>query len=574
MAKSTVASFLVETLIQSGVKRIYGLSGDSLNAITDVVRQNPDFEWVHVRHEEVAAFAAGAEAHLTDSLTVCAGSCGPGNLHLINGLYDCQRNRVPVLAIASHIPSQEIGTSYFQETHPEKIFDGCSHYCQLVSDPAQLPRVLKIAIENAVGKRGVSVVVLSGNISMKELNEAVQPLPIKVGEFFNRPTDEKINQLAQMLNDSKKITIFVGAGCKDAHQQLIEVAGKLQAPIVHAMRGKEYVEYDNPYDVGMTGLLGFSSGYFALASCDTLLMLGVDFPYTPFYPKCKTIQVDMRPENIGRRTRVDLGVVGDIKETLNLLNPRLVQKDNAEHLQVAQKHYAKTRKELDDLAQRGSAQDYLHPQYVTRLVSELADEDAIFTCDVGTPIIWAARYLKMNGKRRLLGSFNHGSMANALAQAIGAQTAYPKRQVIALCGDGGFSMLMGDVLTLRQHNLPIKIIVFNNSTLGFVELEMKAQGFLPTEVSLKNPDFAKLADVVGLKGLRWDSQKDFKDVIKEALKFDGPSLIDVAINHNELSMPPHIDAEQVRGFGMFSLKSVLNGRGNELIDLAKVNLWR
>ena len=574
MANQTAANFLLGTLVQSGVKRIYGIAGDSLNALTEAIREDKNFEWIHVRHEEVAAFAAGAEAHLTGMLTVCAGSCGPGNLHLINGLYDCHRSRVPVLAIAAQIPTSEIGTNYFQETHPEKIFEGCSHYCEVVSHPAQLPRVLKIAIETALAKKGVAVIVLSGDIAFKELNVPVQARSIQAEDSYMRPSDERIEQLAQALNGVKKITILAGAGCAGAHDELIKVAEKLKAPIVHALRGKEHIEYENPYDVGMTGLIGFSSGYFAMESCNLLLMLGTDFPYPQFYPKVKIVQVDVRGENIGRRARVDLGVVGDIKETLKLLMSSLNQKENQDHLNQALNHYTKALSDLDDLAVPGSIKNSVHPQYMVKLLSELASDDAIFSCDVGTPTVWAARHLKMNGKRRLLGSFNHGSMASALPQAIGAQVAFPKRQVISLSGDGGFAMLMGDFLTLNQHDLPVKTIVFNNSALGFVELEMKAAGLLETATSLKNPNFAKLAEGAGVKGFRIEQSADLEPALREAFTLDGPALIDVVVSRNELFMPPHITADQVHGFGLFAFKVVLSGKGDELIDLAKTNLWR
>lgn len=574
MNKQSVAKFLLGTLSESGVKRIYGIAGDSLNALTEAIRMDKTFEWIHVRHEEVAAFAAGAEAHLTGRLTVCAGSCGPGNLHLINGLYDCHRSRVPVLAIAAQIPTSEIGTNYFQETHPEKIFEECSHYCAVVSDPAQLPRALKIAISTAVTRGGVAVIVLSGDIAFKELDVPIQAFSIQAEDSYVRPTQAQIEKLSQALNDAKKITILAGAGCAGAHEELVKIAGKLKAPIVHALRGKEYIEYDNPYDVGMTGLIGFSSGYFAMESCDLLLMLGTDFPYPQFYPKASIVQVDVRGENIGRRTRVDVGVVGDVKETLKLLTDRINEKENTDHLNQALKHYAKARSDLDDLAVPGHIKNSVHPQYIVKLLSELAADDAIFSCDVGTSTVWAARYLKMNGERKLLGSFNHGSIANALPQAIGAQVAFPKRQVISLSGDGGFAMLMGDFLTLNQHDLPIKIIVFNNSSLGFVELEMKAIGLLETAVSLKNPNFAKLAEAVGIRGLRVEQPADLKPALEEALEFDGPALVDVVVSHNELSMPPHITADQVHGFGLFALKVILSGKGSELIDLARINLWR
>ncbi|HWO86355.1 MAG TPA: ubiquinone-dependent pyruvate dehydrogenase, partial [Stellaceae bacterium] len=478
----TVADQFAETLEAAGVKRVYGIVGDSLNGLTDAFRRQRKIEWVHVRHEETAAFAAGAEAHLTGSLAVCAGSCGPGNLHLINGLYDCHRNRVPVLAIAAHIPSPEIGSGYFQETHPEILFRECSHHCELVSSPEQMPRALEIAMRAAVGQRGVAVIVISGDTALKEAVEAPAPRidSLFPGPSLVRPGDGELERLANLLNASSRVTLLCGSGCAGAHEALLALGAKLKSPMVHALRGKEHVEWDNPYDVGMTGLIGFSSGYYAMRDCDALLMLGTDFPYRQFYPegRVRIAQLDIRPQNLGRRAPIELGLVGDVAATIEALLPRLDEKTNTAHLDDARRNYREARKGLDDLAQGRPGGRLIHPQQVARVVSELAADDAIFTCDVGLPTVWAARYLAMNGKRRLLGSFWHGSMANAMPQAIGVQAAFPGRQVISLSGDGGFAMLMGDFLSLAQLELPVKIVVFNNGALGFIELEQKSTGFL------------------------------------------------------------------------------------------------
>jgi pyruvate dehydrogenase (quinone) len=575
MAKRTVAELLIDTLAAAGVKRVYGIVGDSLNGVTDAIRRHGEVQFVHVRHEETGAFAAGAEAHLTGALTVCAGSSGPGNLHLINGLYDCHRNRVPVLAIAAHIPSREIGSNYFQETHPERLFAECSHYCEMISHPEQMPRVLEIAMQTAASRQGVAVVVLSGDIALQEATATQPRLKVKPARPTIRPSDEDISRLAAVLNDAKKVTILAGAGCAGAHDELIQVAEKLKAPIVHAMRGKEFIEYDNPFDVGMTGLLGFSSGYFAMMNGDALLMLGTDFPYQQFYPEKATIaQIDIRPEQIGRRSRVDIGLVGDVKETLKVLLTHLDAKVERSHLDLCLNHYHKARKSLDDLATGVPGKRPIHPQYLVRRLDSLAAEDAVFSCDVGTPTIWAARYLTMNGKRRLLGSFSHGSMANALPQTIGAQAAFPNRQVIALSGDGGIAMLLGDLLSLKQLNLPVKIVVFNNGSLAFVELEMKAAGLLGFGTDLHNPDFAKIAEAAGALGLRVETPEEVDPALKKALEHDGPALVDVAVNRQELSMPPTIDLQQMTGFGLYLIRAVLNGRGDEVIDLARTNLFR
>lgn len=571
-----VADMILDSLIASGVRRIYGVSGDSLNGITDAVRErDKEISWIHVRHEETAGFAAGAEAHLTGELGVCAGSCGPGNMHLINGLYDCYRSRVPVLAIAAHIPSREIGSSYFQETHPELLFNECSCYCELASHPDQIPRILDIAVRTALSLSGVSVIVLPGDVALQEAVSRRPIIPVERSKAVVCPSKKEIAKLADVLNSAERVTILGGAGCAGAHSELIEVARILQAPIVHAMRGKEFIEYENPYDVGMTGLLGFSSGYYAMMNSDLLLMLGTDFPYQQFYPPhAYIVQVDIRGEQIGKRTKVDLGLVGDVRETLTALTPLLNQKaDKGHHLKKSLNHYRKARKDLDSHAIGETGLKPIHPQYVAKLIDEMASPDAIFTCDVGTPTIWAARYLHMNGERRLLGSFSHGSMANALPQAIGAQETFPDRQVICLSGDGGFSMLMGDFLSLKQLKLPIKVIVFNNSSLSFVELEMKAAGFLTHATDLVETDFSKLAGAFGILGVRAERPEQVKKMISQALEHDGPALVDVAVNRQELLVPPSINLAQIKGFTLYMIKAILNGKGDEVVDLAKTNLF-
>jgi pyruvate dehydrogenase (quinone) len=553
MARKKVADLLVEVLAKAGVRQIYGVSGDSLNGITDSIRAT----------------------HLTGRLAVCAGSCGPGNLHLINGLYDCHRSRVPVLAIAAQIPSNEIGSGYFQETHPEHLFAQCSHYCELVSQPEQMPRVLEIAMQTAISRRGVAVVALPGDIALRDAVEQTPRLRFEEAKPTVCPSTQEIETLAKLLNKSKKTTILGGAGCAGAHAELIALAAKRKAPIVHAMRGKEFIEYDNPFDVGMTGLLGFSSGYHAMMNCDLLLMIGTDFPYQQFYPKDATVvQIDLRGEQIGRRTKVDYGYVGDARSTISALLPKLDENVFDEHLKTSLEHYRKARKGLDELATGDPGKKPIHPQYVARVLDELAAKDAIFSCDVGTPTIWTARYLTMNGSRRILGSFNHGSMANALPQAIGAQVSHPKRQVISLSGDGGIAMLLGDLLSLRQLQLPVKVIVFKNDALAFVELEMKAAGLVDFGTDLQNPNFAKMAEAAGLLGLTAETPDQVRPMLAEALRHDGPALVEILVNRQELSMPPTITLEQMKGFSLFMLRAVLSGRGDEIVDLAKTNLFR
>ncbi|MDG6908405.1 MAG: ubiquinone-dependent pyruvate dehydrogenase, partial [Nitrososphaerota archaeon] len=469
----------------------------------------------------------------------------------------------------------EIGSTYFQETHPELIFKECSAYCELVSHPEQIPRVLEIAIRTALSEGGVSVVVLPGDVSLKEAASVRTPSKIISSMSTTVPSIDEIKSASEVLNASPKITILGGAGCEGAHKELIETAEILQAPIVHAMRGKEFIEYDNPYDVGMTGLLGFSSGYYAMNDSDVLLMLGTDFPYQQFYPaSAKIIQVDIRGQQIGRRTKVDLGLVGDVKETLRLLKPHLNRKTDSGHLKASLEHYRKTRAELDSQAVGNAGKIPIHPQYLAKLVSELAREDAIFTCDVGTPTLWAARYLKMNGQRRLVGSFSHGSMAGALPQAIGSQESFPDRQVVSLSGDGGLSMLMGDLLSLHKHELPVKVVVFNNSALAFVELEMKAAGILEYGTDLGNQNYAKIADAIGILGIRVERPEELRSALTRAFEYKGPALVDVVVNRQEILVPPSISFEELSGFTLYMVRAVLNGRADEVVDLAKTNLFR
>ncbi len=571
---NTGADYIVAALARAGVKRVYGVVGDSLNGFTDSLRRSGEIAWIHMRHEEGAAFAAAAEAHLTGELAVCAGSCGPGNLHLINGLFDAQRSGVPVLAIAAHIPSSEIGIDYFQATHPESLFKDCSHYVELVSNPRQLPQILQRAMRVAVARRGVSVVVIPGDVALRPLDATV-PNWLLPSRPVIRPSDADIGRVADLLNEGSRVTFFCGAGCAGAHAEVVALAQKVKAPVVHSLRGKEFMEYDNPCDVGLTGLVGFASGYEAMKSCDTLLVLGSDFPYRQFFPEnARVAQVDLRPEALGNRCPLEIGVLGDVKETLSALTPRVNEKQDAGHLNDALANYARARRNLDALAEIDVDGRLIHPQAVTRVVSEVAADDAIFTCDVGTPIAWTARYLQVNGRRRIVGSFNHGSMANAMLHAIGAQAAFPDRQVISFSGDGGFAMMMGEFLTLMQMKLPVKVVLLNNGTLGFVELEMKASGFLDSGCDLQNPNFAAMAQAMGVKAIRVESPGALRSAVQEALAHPGPALVEVMSARQELVMPPTTTLEEAKNFGLFMMKAVLDGRAGELIDLARVNLKR
>ncbi|MGY4766427.1 ubiquinone-dependent pyruvate dehydrogenase [Kribbella sp. CWNU-51] len=569
----TVADAMVSMLKLSGVRRIYGIPGDSLNGLTDALRRDGEIAWEHVRHEESAGFAASAEAALTGELAVCAGSCGPGNLHLINGLFDANRSGVPVLAIAAQIPAEEIGGGYFQETHPQELFRECSVFCELASVPEQVPRLLEMAMRAALQRGGVGVVVVPGEIFLAPGPDLARFVPVRPVRAVVRPESESLTAAARLLNQAKRVTILAGAGCAGAHDQLIGLAETLKAPVVHAFRGKEFVEYDNPYDVGMTGLIGFSSGYRAMEHCDLLVMLGTDFPYRPFYPEgVPVIQVDVRGERIGRRVPVQVPLVGTVRDTVDALMPLLEVHADSDHLNRMTAHYRRARTRLDHLARPGRDGSPLHPQLVAATVDRLAAENAVFTADVGTPCIWAARYLRMNGARRLIGSFNHGSMANALPQAIGAQAGERSRQVVALSGDGGLAMLLGELLTLRQQRLPVKVVVFNNAALSFVELEMKAAGIVTFGTDLTNPDFAGIATAAGLFGVRVETADELEGALRAAFEYDGPAVVDVHTARHELSLPPKLTYGQLKGFTLYATRTILSGGADELLELAKTNL--
>jgi pyruvate dehydrogenase (quinone) len=573
---ATVAEHIIGALKVSGVQRVYGLPGDSLNGFTDAIRRSKGISWEHVRHEEAAALAAAADATLSGQLAVCAGSCGPGNLHLINGLFDAQRSGVPVLAIAAHIPLSEIGSDYFQETHPQQLFNECSVYCELVSTPEMAPRVLHMALRTAVEQRGVAVVVIPGEVFLSRLGkDAWGARPVTASRPLIRPDDQSLRRTAEILNASNRVTILAGAGCAGAHDDLIGLATTLQAPIVHALRGKEHIEYDNPYDVGMTGLLGFASGYKAIREADVLMMLGTDFPYRQFYPEDATIiQVDICGSHLGRRAAIDVGMVGTVTDTIGALRPLLHPKYDREHLDRALAHYHKTRASLDALAVNDRDRTPIRPEYVAATVDRLAADDAVFTYDVGSPVIWASRYLRMNGRRRLIGSSTHGTMAGALPHAIGAQTPSRSRQVIALAGDGGLTMLFGELLTLTQNSLPVKVVVFNNASLNFVELEMKAAGIVNFATDLHNPDFAAVANALGIFGARVEEPAQLEPALAAAFAHDGPALVDVVTARQELTIPPAISAEQAKGFTLYAIRTILAGRADELLDLVTTNVAR
>ncbi|MGW7436575.1 pyruvate dehydrogenase [Streptomyces sp. NPDC054849] len=574
MAKQNVAEQFVDILVRAGVRRMYGVVGDSLNPVVDAIRRTDDIDWIQVRHEETAAFAAGAEAQITGRLAACAGSCGPGNLHLINGLYDAQRSMAPVLALASHIPSGEIGLGYFQETHPDQLFRECSHYSELISNPQQMPRLLQTAVQHAVGRSGVSVVALPGDVAALPAPEKAVEHALVTSRPTVRPGDGEIEKLIRLVDEADKVTLFCGSGTAGAHAEVMEFAGRVKAPIGHALRGKEWIQYENPYDVGMSGLLGYGAAYEATHECDLLILLGTDFPYNAFLPDdVKIVQVDIRPEHLGRRSKLDLAVWGDVRETLRALNTRVRVKTDRRFLdRMLKKHADALEGVVKAYTRKVEKHTPIHPEYVAAVLDELADEDAVFTVDTGMCNVWAARYLSPNGKRRIIGSFSHGSMANALPQAIGAQFTDRGRQVVSMSGDGGFSMLMGDFLTLVQYDLPVKVVLFNNSSLGMVELEMLVSGLPSYGTTNKNPDFAAIARAAGAYGVRVEKPKQLTGALQDAFRHRGPALVDVVTDPNALSIPPRISADMVTGFALSASKIVLDGGVGRMIQMARSNL--
>ena len=572
-----VAEQLVSQLIDAGVHRVYGIVGDSLNPVVDAIRKSGGskkggIDWVHVRHEEAAAFAAAAEAQLTGKLAVCAGSCGPGNLHLINGLYDAQRSAAPVLAIASHIPSVQIGQMYFQETHPDRLFNECSVYNEMISSAEQAPRVVNAAIRHAVELSGVSVISLPGDVSdLKATSPSPKYVPSRRPVLT--PNEEDVRQLADVLNRAKKVAIFAGAGVEGAHDEVIELADVLKAPIGHTLRGKDFIQYDNPFDVGMTGLLGYGAAAEGMNDADVLIMLGTDFPYDQFLPDTFTVQVENHPEKLGRRTDISLPIHSDVKPLIAALLP-LLDRDRSDAFLKAKvkKHSKIMHSPVGAYTRNAEHMKPIHPEYAAHILNEVASKDAIFTADTGMCNVWTARYIDPLGTRRLIGSFLHGSMANALPHAIGAQVAFPNRQVISVSGDGGLSMLLGELVTARMYNLPIKVVVFNNSTLGMVKLEMLVNGLPDYGTDVHDVNYAEVASAIGLHGERVTEPTRLRGALQEAFAYNGPALIEVMTDPNALSLPPEIRSGQVIGFATAMSKIVLNRGAGEAVAMATSNM--
>ncbi|MBO0393204.1 ubiquinone-dependent pyruvate dehydrogenase [Stenotrophomonas maltophilia] len=567
-----VAEIVVDALQQAGVRRCYGIVGDTLNHVTDAMHGS-EIAWVHVRHEEVAAFAAGADSLVSGELTACAGSCGPGGLHFINGVFETNRNRAPMVLIASQVVTSELGMEFPQEVDFKAVYGSCTVFCEQVHSPEQARRVVALACQAAISRRGVAVVILPADISQAEVKHDV-PFSVHYTQPVLRPSDAELQRIAELLGQGKRIGIYAGAGCQCAHAQLLELARRLQAPVAHTSRAKDFVEPDNPYNMGMTGIFGIESGFHTLMECDTLLLLGADFAWGQFYPdKATIIQVDRDGSHLGRRHPVNLGVVGDIAPTLDALLPMLPPREDSSFLDECIEHRDKALKKREQEEQPGEG-ELIHPQHLTALLSKHASDDALFTADGGSPMVWVLRHIRVNGRRRTLTSLLHGTMANAMPQALGLQKAFPGRQVISLSGDGGLAMLLGDLLTAVQENLPIKVVVFNNGSLNFVELEQKVEGLLDNYTDLKNPDFGRLAEVIGFHGRTVTRSEDLEEAVQDFLAQRGPALLDVHTSRAELVMPPQIEAKQVAGTALYAAKAVLNGRFDDVKHLLVDNFLK
>lgn len=571
MAKR-VADQLVEVLGHAGVKRIYAVTGDSLNKVNDAVRKKDSLKWVHVRNEETGAYAATAEAEL-NGIACCAGSSGPGHVHLINGLYEAHRTGVPVLAIASTCATHEFGTSYFQETNTIKLFEDCSGYNQIATTAQQFARMLQAALQYAVHRKGVAVLGLPGDIAGMDAEESLTADYLLPTQGIYRPCNSEISKTADLINSSDKITVYCGIGAKDAHDELIRFAALLKSPVGYSFRAKMAVQHDNPYEIGLTGLLGLPSAYASMHESDLVILLGTDFPYEGFMPsKCKIIQVDNKPERIGRRAKVDMALGGNVKDTLEVLLPMIKEKTDDSFLRKQLKNYDKVKDYHRRLMDDKGKENAISPEYVAGVIDRLANHDAIFTVDTGMCCVWGARYLTSTGKREMLGSFSHGSMANAMPMSIGAAFARPDQQIIALCGDGGLSMQMGDLATIVQYKLPVKLIVFNNRSLGMVKLEMEVAGLPDWQTDMYNPDFAAIAQAMGMTGLSVSDPEKVECTLRDAFSMDGPVLVSVQTNPDSLAMPPKIEFNQMKGFVTAMTKLILAGRIDEVIDTAKSNM--
>lgn len=567
-----VADQLVETLVEAGIKRIYAVTGDSLNEVNDAVRRNGKIQWIHVRHEEAGSYAAAVEAEL-NGIACCAGSSGPGHIHLINGLYEAHRSNASVLAIASTCATHEFGMSYFQETNITKLFEDCSCYSQIANTPAQFSRMLQAALQHAVHLKDVAVLGLPGDVAAEDAQESVTATKVLPSKGIYRPQDSEIRELAELINSSEKITVYCGIGVKEAHTELLKLASLIKSPVAYSFRAKMAVQYDNPYEIGMTGLLGLPSAYESMHSSDLLILLGTDFPYEGFMPQdLKIVQIDNKPERIGRRAKVDMALGGNVGDTLQALLPFIKNKSDDSFLKKQLELYDKVKDHLLAYVKDRGKTNEISPEYVAHTINKLADNDAIFTVDTGMCCVWGARYLEGTGKREMLGSFSHGSMANAMPMAIGAALSRPKQQVVALCGDGGLSMMLGDLATIVQYKLPVKLVVFDNRTLGMVRLEMQVAGLPDWQTDMYNPSFAVIAEAMGIKGFTVNDPDKVEETLRTAFALEGPALVNIRTNPNSLAMPPKIEFSQMKGFATSMAKLIMNGRLDKVIDTAKSNI--
>lgn len=574
MSQKPAADLLVETLQTAGVERLYGITGDSANYITDAISRS-NIKFIHTRHEEVAAFAAAADATATGKLSACIGSCGPGSLHLVNGLYEAHRNGVPVLAIATEIHQTQIGTRFIQEIDTRNVFLGCSYYCEYVRTAQMLPHILGIAMQTAVSRGGVAVVIITAEVSSALIDNDIRASYLP---FYNhpviRPSEAEIAQIANTLIQSRKVAIYGGAGCIGAQEQVWELAQKIKAPVIWTYRAKEALDFRNPYPVGMAGILGTSAADYAMHNCDTLLLLGCGFAFTDNYPEhVKILQIDIRGDNLSRRHNISQGYVGDIKHTLAALLPYLVEKDDSIFAEQCVKLYNKAQKHLLKIAEQSpESTRAIYPEHLTELLNRKIDTDAWVTADVGTPWAFTGRYIESMGARRLCCSSLHGTMAAAMPFSIGLSLAAPDKQIITLCGDGGLSMLLGDLLTIKQEKIKPKIFIYNNSSLDFVSMEMKADGLLDSYTSLENPNFAQVAQAMGLKGIRVERVAELDKAIDQALAYDGAVVVDVVVDGLSMLMPPEITASMAEKYSHYVFKMMRKGDTEKLLQEALTNL--
>ncbi|MFE4206881.1 thiamine pyrophosphate-dependent enzyme [Streptomyces goshikiensis] len=572
----TVARVIIDALKDLGVRHVFGVVGDALNPLTDAIRTTEELTWVGCRHEEAAAFAAGAQSQLSGTLGVCMGTVGPGSVHLLNGLYDAAKSRTPVLAICGQVPLAEIGSDYFQEVDNDLLFRDVSVYRATVTSPEQMPRMLESAVRAAVTQGGVAVLTVPGDLGDQELPDD-RPARFALERAVTRPDGPALAQAAELLNAASRVTLLVGRGARDARTEVLRAAELLSAPMVLTLKAKEGFEDDNPFQVGQTGLIGNPAASHALDHGDTLLMLGTDFPYRDWYPKdCKVVQIDTREEHLGRRVPVDVGLAGDVGATLRALLPLLKESEAPDraHLDDARERFVKWEEGQRRLADPGHEHRWtgklraaldnrdheIRPEALAAAVDAYAAEDAVFTSDTGMATVWLSRFVTMRGSRRLIGSYNLGSMANAMPQALGAQFWAPGRQIVAFCGDGGLGMLLGDLMTLATYRLPVKLVVFDNRRLGMVKLEQEQAGLPEFGTELDNPDFAAVATALGLTGIRVTDPADLHDSVRRAFDTPGPVLLDVLTNPEEVAVPGKPTVAQGWGFAIAKMKEILPSR--------------